>query len=457
MRRFVLIFLVLGAIAVWAATVFAHRPDPEASVAIYDPNPNHIWNRVHALFFLREDLPLTRQFPDPLDPPYWPYTRYLLESHSHRRALRILDEFLRTHAENLIRDPLKRAIFQRDLGAVFDWSFERMPMGDKDGKYEKEKQELQVRLAEVMRRVALSPEEIRSLPHNYEQGVASGEFAPQFDPAQHDRAFLPPDLFDPHGPWVELEGPGDPEPVAEQHVRGFFGRSSFSIFMRLPQGRRAAFDYLETLWTSPESTVPSPRFAPNSDVAPNPHLPQFPAGTEFALVRQMNLIDNHGQFVFTPITESVQIRVYRSIRNEEASRPMPIDEAALNSGQSFYEFSLGRVRLFANAAGGLRATGREEKQLFVFNTPGPDVVPSGPSLTLDRTLPVLKECILCHRAEGIHSVQSRLRLLKPHPLQRDRGHDSDGPGWWQDPRILSWKEKQDAWAALMRDWQAPVR
>jgi hypothetical protein len=455
MRRIApVVAVVISGLAIWAVVVYAHRQEAEPQFTIYDPNPAHIWNRLHAVLFIRDDLPLTRQFPDPLDPPYWPYTRYLLERNSHRRVLQILDEFLRTHAENLIHDPIKRALLQRDLLAVFDWSVKTLPIENKDRRYEKEKQELQARLAEVMRRVALTPEEIRSVPRNYDPAVASGQFAAEFDPAQRERAFLPPDLFDPRGPWVELEGPGAPEPVAEQHVAGFSGRSSFSIFMRLPQGRKAAFDYLATLWNFPEPTIPSPKYAPNLDVAPNPHLPQFPAGTEFALVRQMNLIDTRGQFVLTPLTESVQIRVYRSIHNDEAPPPLPIDEFLAHSRQDFYEFTLSRERLFANVAGGLRATGREEKQLFAFNTPGPDVVPSHP-MTLDRTLPVLKQCILCHREEGIHSVQSRMRLLPPHPLQRDEPHDTGARDWWQDPRTIAWKQRQDAWTLLSRYWQAP--
>jgi len=40
---------------------------------------------------------------------------------SHQQALKILDEFLSTHGERLITDPLKHAVLQRDLWAVFEW------------------------------------------------------------------------------------------------------------------------------------------------------------------------------------------------------------------------------------------------------------------------------------------------------------------------------------------------
>jgi len=34
------------------------------TVTIYDPDPGHIWNRLHATFFIREDLAETALLPD---------------------------------------------------------------------------------------------------------------------------------------------------------------------------------------------------------------------------------------------------------------------------------------------------------------------------------------------------------------------------------------------------------
>jgi hypothetical protein len=187
---------ILGAI-LWSAAPVVWGRSPRAA-AIYDPNPDHLWNRLHATFFVRDDLPDTQRLPDVLDPPLWYHTQYLLSNPSHKQAVRMLDEFLQTHAENLTRDPLKRAILQRDLWAVFDWAVERRPEHVGDPAYEKEKRELQIRLAEVLRRIALSPEELAALPDNYAQAVASGEFGRDYDPGHRERAFLPPDLFAAH-------------------------------------------------------------------------------------------------------------------------------------------------------------------------------------------------------------------------------------------------------------------
>lgn len=410
-------------------------------VAIYDPDPGHIWNRLHATFFVREDLPETAKLPDALDPPFWYHTTYLLTQPSHKAALRLLDEFLETHAENLIRDPLKRALLQRDLWAVFDWSAGRAPGS------EEEKRELQGRLGEVLHRLALTPEQLGSLPDNYSQAVASGVFAKDYDPEHRDRAFLPPDLFEPQGSWVELEGGGKPLPVAEQHDSFFSGRSSFLVFLRLPGGRKATFDYLKTLWNSPMPSAASPHFSPLQDEAPNPDLPQLPAGTQVALVRQMTLFDNQGKLTTTPITESVQIRVYRSVA-PSSTPAVGIDQMITKSGQDSYAIRLSRPLLFSNQSGGLKAARPDERDFTLFGGGGPDEGTPGHYASLATYHPVVKACVMCHREVGLQSLRTLGRLQKPNPLQQDLPAETYGPRWWQDARLLSWKQRQSDWRLL---------
>src|SRR5579863_6457203 len=165
------------------------RPS-ETSTTIYDPNPSHPWNRLYAALLVREDRHGTQFGEDSLDPLLWAESEHLLAGPSHDRALRVLDEFLQTHAENLIHDPLKRALMQRDLWAVFDWSVQQSPGRDRP-EYNKEKQELQARIAEVLRRLALTPDEVKALPETYAKAIASGTFAKQYDPAHPDIPFLP--------------------------------------------------------------------------------------------------------------------------------------------------------------------------------------------------------------------------------------------------------------------------
>jgi hypothetical protein len=420
------------------------RPSSQSSaaaVAIYDPDPSHIWNRVHATFFVREDLPETASLPDALDPPFWYHTKYLLTEPSHKNALRVLDEFLQLHAENLIHDPVKRAILQRDLWAMFDWS-----AGRAHGSQE-EKRELQLRLGEVMHRLALTPAQLSSLPDNYAQALASGAFAKEYDPEHRDRAFLPPDLFERQGSWVELEGRGKPLPVAEQHDSFFSGRSSFLVFLRLPGGRKATFDYLKALWNAPMPSTPSPHLSPLQDEAPNPDLPQLPAGTQVALVRQMTLFDNQGRQTATPITESVQIRVYGSVMPSTAPA-VGIDQMITKSGQDSYAIRLSRPLLFANQAGGLKAAGPEERDFTLFGGGGPDEGSPGHYAALASYYPVTKACVMCHREVGLQSLRTLGRLQKPNPLQQDLPAEGYGPRWWEDAQVLSWKQNQDNWRLL---------
>lgn len=456
MRIFLaLVLFVALATLLWNAA--AAPPDWASSknaVTIYDPDPNHIWNQLHAVFFVRDDLPGTERMPDVLDPPLWYHTPYLLTRPSHNRALRVLDQFLQTHAENLIHDPVRRAILQRDLWAVFDWAVERQPDRQGEPAYEKEKNELQTRLAEILRRLALSPEQIASLPDNYAEAVASGEFARDYDPAHRQRAFLPPDLFDPRGPWVKLEDPGNPDPIAFQHFSDRSARSSFLTFLRLPGGRKATFDYLQALWDFPERWVTLPSgMGPNFPEAKRRDLPQFPAGTEVALVRQMTLFDNQGKLINSPITESLQIRVYREIGPSDRAAAGS-DEFIARSGQDFYDVRLSRPQLFAGKAGGLRSARPGEKDFSKFGASGPDVGKPNQYARLDQYAPILETCVMCHQQPGIYSLNSRDKLLKPHALQHDRPSDSYGPHWWQEARTLAWKQNHGDWGALTGYWKA---
>jgi hypothetical protein len=372
---------------------------------------------------VREDAPEILDGVDSLDPLLWPETEHLLAGPSHARALRVLDEFLQTHAENLIRDPVKRAILQRDLWAVFDWSAQQQSASRRPD-YVNEKRELQSRLAEVLRRLAITPKEIESLPNNYAQAVASGSFAKEYDPAHREQAFLPPDLLDPRGPWVYIDS--SPEAfnsggVAQAHVQAFSGRSRFLVFMRLPEGRKATLAYLQTLWNFPEPWVHGPESADDQSIV-NSNLPSFPAGTEVALVRQMVLFDNQGNLAPAPITESVQIRAYHSI-TATPPRYFSGDWAQVikNSGQDFYEVRLSRPLLFAGKDGGLRATGREEKELSTFQQQGDDEIEEMEEHPEFKKMwaPALQTCLSCHSGGGVHSLNSLEKILKPNRRQQD--------------------------------------
>src|SRR5262249_5743136 len=118
-------------------------------------------------------------------------------------------------------------------------------------------------LAAVIGRLALSPKEIQELPDNYASEVASGRFARSFDAEKPEQRYLPAALFAAEGPWVcvgRTDGITAPEHLREDRDHRF-NNSVFLVFLRLPAGRAATAEYLK-------------------------HLPNFPDGTEVALVRR---------------------------------------------------------------------------------------------------------------------------------------------------------------------------
>lgn len=437
----------------------------EKAIALYDSNPAHIWNRLYDVLLLREDPASGRYGEDSLDPLLWLNSEHLLAQPSHQRALRVLDEFLRTHAENQIHDPVKRAILQRDLWAVFDWSVQQNSSYQR-APYDEEKRELQTRLAEVLRRLALTPEEIASLPANYGQAVASGTFAKEYDPAHPDRAFLPPDLFDSLGPWVCINGNSYfGQTAAIEHLMTFSGRSRFLVFVRLPGGRKATLKYFRTLWNFPQPWVQSD---PRGQTDVNPDLPSFPAGTQVALLRQVTLFDNRVSLMDAPITESVQIRGYRAITPAGPNGPGMTSLAALGerSGQTFYEIKLSRAQLFANKAGGLRATKPDEIEFSTLRQEGDDVFEwwvmnrSRPG----SSEPALQQCAICHSRGGIGSLNSRAHLLKPNGAQLDPNEvHLDRPEattqWWasDNNETIDWKRDRYDWGLLNGYWRSGNR
>ena len=155
--------------------------------------------------------------------------------------MKLLDEFL-ADGHKLVNDPVKRAVFQHDLWAMFDWAV--FPYGNFYTGQSLRTGPLQERLARAIRKLAPSKAEADALPDTFSAAVKSKAFPSAFDPARPNDPFLPPDLFDPAGPWVCVTGPRDlPTPIASEHARVFAGRSVFLVFIhalaRRPQGPRS--------------------------------------------------------------------------------------------------------------------------------------------------------------------------------------------------------------------------
>lgn len=391
------IFAAIAAVVLCCAIESKGDATPAKST-IYDSDTNHLWNRLNETLFERTAQDGRKYGLDELDILYWYRTKHLLEGPSHEQALAILDEFINTHGEKLIRNPLKRALLQRDLWELFDWSALSWP----GAPYAKERKELQNRLVVVMHRLALTTNEIASLTDNYSM-QAETEKLPD----------LPQGLFQTNGDWVNLapdmNGQGE---IALTHDHSADGHSTFLVMVHLPGGRQAALSYLNQLrsfehfWVYRTNTdVFATTNSPTEVLTLNTNLTEFPANTEWAIVRRMFVIDADGNIQPTRMVESIQLRRYLAI-----ARPSMVMVTNNNGGvsaqwippQNFYEFQMDPRR-----NGGLREVAKDEKDfVFVhFLSQGGDPlewrsddsqVPD--SSTIKRT--VLKQCQTCHAAEG---------------------------------------------------------
>lgn len=363
-------------------------------------------------------------------------TQHLLSGDSHRRALACLDDFLRSHAESAEQDPLKRAIFQRDLWALFDWAAAGQTLPH-------QRQELEGRLADAIRRLAITPEQVGTMPDTYAEAVAAQQFARAYDPQNSRQPFLPPELFRADGPWVCISAYSY-EPTAIAH---FSGRSRFLVFMRLPGGRDATLAYIHKLRSSAEP----PLLKSGSQGARlNLALPQFPVGTVVALVRQMIVIDNQGKLTPTALTESVQLRVYHAVT--PGTEFMNYINGPSSHDQDFVECRMRRQELFARQSGGLVAVHPGETEFATFSTHGADAFES--TTPLGQQGVILERCRGCHSDSGIHSVQSRLQWMIP---SQSLGGKHGDPITWETDVTIRRKQQQPDFNLLEDSWKPVSR
>jgi hypothetical protein len=379
---------------------------------VYDKDPNHLWNRLFRALYGRTAINGQEYGRNELDPLLWQETRYLINGPFHELALGTLGEFLSTSGEQLITDPVRRAMLQRDLWAVFDWLTLR-PSDDVEFR-----RELEQRLSQVIQRLALSRQQIVSLPDSYQAAVQSGEFPAEY---QHDNpqdAFLPTDIFVPDGDWICLGREGGP--IAMTHLQNlpFLGRSDFLVFLRVPGGRGPGLAYLSALQTK---TIP----------------PYPPQGTEVGLVRRMLLIDNQGEIVASPLIESVQLRYFYQ-----------------SGAQTYFELILDRDRLFAGETGGLRPVAPSEKDFVLFLAQG-DVFGTSGAVTDDRQEPVLVSCPGCHEDKpviiGANSILSYSRARFPLPGGQMPMLSQTTPDR-ESETTIEWKTVQTQWQQLRAFW-----
>jgi hypothetical protein len=256
----------------------------------YSQDRNFIWNRVHRRLLERKTSDGKILGCDEVDLLLWASTKHVLVEPAYSESVRLLDEFIDSHAERLVRDPLRRAIFQHDLWAFFDW----LTLPAEPQAYPEQREQLEWRIAKIIKAVALSRSEIEQLPDNL-AGLRRTRPAGEL-----------PELPDTSAGWV-LVGRDDGEPPAQFHSTFVDQRAVFLVYLKLPDGAQTSA-YLEQLRSYSRTR------GAKEDCLQRPcRPPQFPVGTQVALIRRAMLIDTSGQPVCSPITESIQLRRYREV------------------------------------------------------------------------------------------------------------------------------------------------
>ncbi|MDP6858429.1 MAG: hypothetical protein QF426_01290 [Verrucomicrobiales bacterium] len=412
--------------------------------AIFHSDEDHLWNRLHSVFFVRADKQGNEFGGDLVDPYLWPTTTdFLLKGSTHARAISLLDEFIKDNGHRLISEPLKRAVLQHDLWSIFDWTAnydKGLPFGGNpkalanSNDLNESRKALRERLSKVINLLALDEVQALSLINNYSKAVGSNSYLNAFDDSESEKPFLPTDLLSDNGDWVCIRGALQ-GPSAPVHMRYYGGRSPFLVFLNIPGGRTETFKYINSL-----NKVTAAKFAESIEVK---DLPQFPKGTAVALVRKMSLITKAGKILTSSIVQTVQIRVYDKVGEDIKDH---------NTSQHVYKFVLNRKDLFESINGGLKPVKKNSIE-------GLSLIYSSDYFENEKLKPnssVMKSCIDCHSCGGgtIHSIftykqddwvpeaagmgSDKLRLLPTRILDEQK-------------RAISWKYKRHDWG-LLQGW-----
>jgi hypothetical protein len=274
------------------ATLLGSAPQP-----IYSSDPNDTWNRIfYFLFSRRVEIRLSDLFPegapfvdgistrlferdeigdraiDPLYPSHFVNigNRLVLADPAYSDIEKALQDALNEKAQ---RPVIARALMQNDLWGAHDILF--YPFLPED-----EKELGQRRLAtldlisRLIWKIALTPEEIKSLPNNYSAAVREHSF---------------PDLFAKDSGWIEVVWF---YPRAHDSVAGF--RRTSRVFLKLKQPRQNLQRFLNGM---PDRVESDPLHGLDG----------------VALVTQLMLVDSQGKIMPTSLTSEVQVRFFETV------------------------------------------------------------------------------------------------------------------------------------------------
>ena len=393
----------------------------------YAPQRDHLWNRIHHRLFDRITAEGKILGCDETDPLLWNATAHVLADPAFSETVALLDSFLNGHAERLVHDPLRRAIFQHDLWAFFDWLVNPLVNPPQQQgwsvHYPQQRRQLAETIARIIKSVALTQAEIEHLPNNFQQ-------------LQRSRAKGSlPELPDVSQGWVMLGRENNTIP-APFHSQVVSPRSVYLIFLRLP-GEATTGPYLEQLRSYSRSRKP------DGDCFKKPcHPPQFPVGTQVALVRRALLIDVDGKSVMSPITEMIQLRRYLFVPELRGGFRQTHRALPAISPQQFAEFRLRRELSFSG-----------QSSLHELDATEPAFV-AGPLIEDidfidkygDTQGSPLRSCLGCHEGPGIVSVMTYSQMFAERKFVNPRLTTESA----EEAIAIGYLESLGSWRSLSR-------
>ncbi len=424
---------------------------------LYDADPRSLSNRLFAAFYIRtSDIPTKRggspiqriEGGDALDFLAWPGSDYWSASETCRKSTALLDECLANPTQARPVDPVKRAILQRDLWAVFDFYAGRNIARQGDKATRQRRDELCRKLALAIRGLTLTDDEIASLPDNYAAAVKSGRFATEhrFDPAVD---YLPAGLFANPDEWQEIDFfyPKDVttdirERFVTLHTRSYLARSYYRIFYRFPGGRPELEQYLRAIEAE---GIDWKKSAQHGSASIRKDAPALPVGTEVALVQLLITLNDQLIPTPTPMVESIQMRTFRNV--EGTSEP----PTSTGVGMNIYEYTLKRRLLFDGLKyGGFERT-PDDQPIYRVIMQGPNAPDWGDA---GRSLTLMQDCRRCHTGAGQIGVQTMPSIV--HSGGFDAGAQMGastvvpaGSSSPRGPRAVLWKTRHETYRRLL--------
>ena len=284
----------------------------DAAVSVYADDPNDAWNRIfYFLFSRRFEAELSDEFPegapfqepidtfpnpgvrvstqvfervetgdraiDPLYPSFLTLAggRTVLREPIYSEFVKVLQEALH---QNVTRSPIAKSLMQSDLWAAHDILSLRPSRSDRN---ELEQHRLVVvdLLAHLIKKTALTPEEIQSLPDNYSMATRKLSF---------------PDVFRKKNGWIEVQW--FPRRLHDS-AAGY--RRTTRVFLKPARAPHDMQKFLHTLPNKPDLTT---------DL------------DGVGLITQLLIVDSHGNLRATRLTSEVQMRLFEKSNKAAFSR-----------------------------------------------------------------------------------------------------------------------------------------